>query len=575
MRCPDTPRALGLPKDTWWRGQQSTIDAIIEAFVDEGKKYVLLGSPTGSGKTIIAAAVQKLLGQAGIGGGDSLVLTHTIALQRQYIETLTDAHLLIGRRNFACDLSENHPARFGFPKLTAADAPCATDGQCDEGLNTDSGCGYYRQRGIAAKAPMVVTNYAMAPLILQSQDRHGYNPYRRGLLVADECHLSERAFIESAGAVCTTRVFFDLNIMLPGVFTKTTVAEGRGTRQYETTAVWVMWAREHSGTVSSEISKLNGQLKSLAGGETQGSESEARNIVARLHHLNAALNVMMILRRSVEEQWQAIAVQRTDRQITVQPLWGWDDAPRLIWRHFQRVLLMSATPGDPDIERRKLGIPAEEMKYIERPSIFPISNRPVFYWPVTKLNFGSPDAAWEKIARAIIEIARQFPTRKGLVHSGSAANASKLVRILTDLTNSSRYFTHEEGGHTREEALREFIESPDPRVLVTASFTTGLDLPYLIGWQVIAKVPFGSLADELTARRRGFVAGNGEKFGQKVYQAEAMNTVVQAAGRIVRTPDDSGPTFILDGNYAMLHAQAYAPKFYREAYQRLTVPVVQ
>ncbi len=265
------------------------------------------------------------------------------------------------------------------------------------------------------------------------------------------------------------------------------------------------------------------------------------------------------------------AVQRGTHELEVMPLWGWTQAEQRLWRYFDRVLLMSATPGDPNIERIKLGIPANEFLYIERPSIFPIVNRPIYYLPTAKLNYQSSEHDWRRVATVIQQVADQFPERKGLIHSGSAKNASHLVELLNEMfPGNNRYFTHDKASKlSREQALEQFTVADAPLVLISASFTTGLDLPYIIGWQVIAKVPFGSLADEVTARRRSFIAADGYKFGQAVYQAEAMNTIVQAAGRIVRAPDDQGPTFILDGNYAMLHAQAYKPKFYTDAYQKV------
>lgn len=567
--CPPSPRDLDLNEDTWWPGQKETIDLIMQAFVEDGKKFVMLGLPTGGGKSLVAAAIQTLLARTGLGEGKSLALTHTIALQHQYLKSLPGAKVLMGRKNFPCELSDTHAARFGAPNLTAADAPCAETYKCDEDLNQFPYCGYYRQRAEAEAAPMVVTNYAMAPLILMPTDREGHNPFRRTLLVADECHLAEQAIVAVEGNKCSVQVLRQaLGLELPSTYTKTTVQEGRQTKQYETTAVWEAWAKENRSTVTSYIGDQREQLKSMESGETLMSESEAQQIRGKIAKGKACLNVIDRLCSITEATRGMFAVQRNQYEVQVQPLWGFLSANELLWRHFDRVLLMSATPGDPKIERIKLGIPEEEFRYIERPSIFPIRNRPVFYLPVVKLNYSSEEGAWRKVAHVINQISQQMSDTKGLIHSGSAQNAKKLVQILEEI-HPGRFFTHTEGGLTREEALEKFTTSEEPLVLVTASFTTGLDLPYIIGWQVIVKVPFGSLADEIVARRRAFIASDGYKFGQAVYQAEAMNTIVQAAGRIVRAPDDKGPTFILDGNYGMLHAQAYKPQFYTEAFQRL------
>lgn len=569
--CPPTPRDLGLNEDEWWPGQRETINLIMSAFIEDGKKFVMAGIPTGGGKSLIAAAIQTLLAQSGIGEGKSLAVTFTKQLQHQYRKSLPDAKVLVGRSNFPCELPSDNVARFGAPDLSAADAPCADGQGCELELNQDTefGCGYYRQRAEAKQASMVITNYAMAPLILMPTDKNGNNPFRRTLLVADECHLAEPALVNVDGVKCSIEfIEHELHIALPSPYTKTTVQEGRQTKEYETNAVWEAWAKDHIDDVDYYRNEQQEYLKSLSSGEKIGSESEARMIRSKVKRAKACLNVMDRLRRITDETRPMFAVQRTDREIQVQPLWGFLTADSLLWRYFDRVLLMSATPGNPDIARIKLGIPEEDFTFIERPSIFPITNRPIYFLPVAKLGYNSEEGEWRKVAHVINQIGSQMPEKKGLVHSGSAQNARRLVPMLNAI-HPGRYFTHEEGGYTREEALERFTNSGEPLVLVTASFTTGLDLPYLIGWQVIAKVPFASLADEIVARRRAFVAADGYRFGQAVYQDDAMNIVVQAAGRIVRAPDDSGPTFILDGNYRMLHAQAYKPQFYLDAYQRL------
>ena len=63
-KVPDRPSELGITtqdgKDEWREGQKDAIGEIISAFKD--KKFVLCNAPTGSGKTIIGAAVGRILG---------------------------------------------------------------------------------------------------------------------------------------------------------------------------------------------------------------------------------------------------------------------------------------------------------------------------------------------------------------------------------------------------------------------------------------------------------------------------------------------------------------------------------
>jgi len=172
---------------------------------------------------------------------------------------------------------------------------------------------------------------------------------------------------------------------------------------------------------------------------------------------------------------------------------------------------------------------------------------------------------WDRLASAIQHIAGQDGLRnqKGIIHSGSFALTDRLgERLLGD-----RFLIHRRDADIRE-LLSRFAAETRPVVLVSPSVTTGVDLPYVFGWQVIAKVPFGDLSDPVVARRRDAIV-DGEPFGKRNYDAEAMNTVVQACGRAVRAPDDKGVTFILDGNFWPLYKRAYVPRHFQESFRWL------
>ena len=150
--------------------------------------------------------------------------------------------------------------------------------------------------------------------------------------------------------------------------------------------------------------------------------------------------------------------------------------------------------------------------------------------------------------------------RKGVIHCGSFKAGYEL---WSRLSGRERYIYQQPAQGQRMKALKEFEESSKPVILITPSFTTGLDLPGVIDWQVISKVPFGNLGDPIVRMRRDTVIG-GKAFGKLNYDAEAMNTVVQACGRAVRGADDKGVTYILDGNFWGLYKRSYSPGYFKE-----------
>src|SRR3990167_2402414 len=216
LLVPDRPSGLGITteKDEWWPGQREIIGQIAEAF--STKRFVLASMPTGSGKTIVATAVQKLLGLR------SVVLTHTLSLQDQYKETLPAATIVTGRRNHKCSLPQPYEQ-----EVTANLAPCAYGDDC-EYIRAD-GCSYYRMLFEAAGNDQTILNYAYATRILQQPslrkierpvgDTYGgtttKNPFWRDLLICDEGDLAEPAVVDAARIIIHKSSWDKVGIDLP------------------------------------------------------------------------------------------------------------------------------------------------------------------------------------------------------------------------------------------------------------------------------------------------------------------------------------------------------------------------
>ncbi len=92
------------------------------------------------------------------------------------------------------------------------------------------------------------------------------------------------------------------------------------------------------------------------------------------------------------------------------------------------------------------------------------------------------------------------------------------------------------------EKLDEFKSFPGPTILFAVSMGEGTDFrDDQARWQVIVKTPYQDLKDEWVARHR-----ESEDMGQRWYDISALQMVIQAAGRIVRSKDDWGESYIPD-----------------------------
>jgi Rad3-related DNA helicase len=127
---------------------------------------------------------------------------------------------------------------------------------------------------------------------------------------------------------------------------------------------------------------------------------------------------------------------------------------------------------------------------------------------------------------------------------------------------SDRLITHESGN--REMQIEIFKASPRPLVMISPSMDRGVSLDGdLCRVVVIAKVPYASLGDPQIQRR--MASANGE--GQRWYAMKTIATIIQMAGRGVRSDTDWCTTYILDAQFKKLygaHREAF-PKWFREA----------
>lgn len=101
--------------------------------------------------------------------------------------------------------------------------------------------------------------------------------------------------------------------------------------------------------------------------------------------------------------------------------------------------------------------------------------------------------------------------------------------------------------YDKREVYQRFRDSPpeEGQVLVACGMYEGIDLPEDLGrFQVIAKIPWPNLGNNAVR----YQADRDSEW----YLWEAAKITIQAAGRICRTPQDYGETFILDSSFQRL-----------------------
>lgn len=518
MQVPDSPLDLGLEGFPQWReNQQQAVQDIVDAFSNSSDR-VLLEAPTGAGKTIIGAAVARMLG-----GQGALYLSHTINLQNQQLHTLPGAVTCTGRGNHLC---LNDTGRMLGMTAADADCPCA--------LAVPGGCGYYSQWFEAMAAEDVVLNYAFAVRVLKSGGLRVWGPdgpekienpfHGRGLMVCDEGHNLESALLDADGVDIYQRNFEKHGFQVP--------------RSLDIKD-WFNWHNDAGLQIGEAHDTAKQSRLANPSMDNYKQEQSLRGLKQTITNLGDLAGA---------HKDTPVFVGRTPFGYRIRPLWAWNRSNKILFRHAPSTLVMSATLGNPATLARLLGL--ENWTHIRIPSTFPVANRPVFYWPVARMKHGMPEEDKQRQAVALVHLANKFRGVRGVVHCNSFALGKYLADVAGSLDSdvASRLVSHTSA--TRERIFKAFEEGTlgEDAILITPSATTGVDWDF-VGWQMIPKVPFPDLGDEFTRLRYDYVTDAGEPIGKEVFQQEACKTLVQAAGRCVRTPVSKGVTIITDSTF--------------------------
>jgi len=229
---------------------------------------------------------------------------------------------------------------------------------------------------------------------------------------------------------------------------------------------------------------------------------------------------------------------------------------RFLWWRGEKRLITSATIIDPRKFAKYTGLKGKTL-FIRVPHIIPKERRPIVYRPIAKMTKEERDRkTYKEIAQAIEEIAESHKGTNGIIHTHSYEIADEVSKRLK--LEGFKVIVH--SSKDRNIKFEEFLKSKNA-VFVAVGFSRGIDLKYdLARWQVITKIPFPDQGDirvyELWVKRKQWAWAR--------YQA--IKTLVQTTGRIVRAPDDYGVTYILDKSLdGLLKYKNEIPDWFREA----------
>lgn len=517
------------PHPTLRTEQDVSIAFVLDAFVNQGKRFVVLELGTGCGKSAVGLTVGRYLHSirdpltaAHLPG--TYVLTTQKVLQEQYVRDFgPPSGALISIKsasNYQCEFFKNNTCGESLRALKSERKGSPFWSKCM------LDCCYKHEKQRFLASPEGVTNFSY----FLAETMYGGKITPRDLLVIDECHNIESALSAFIEVTLSEKFAHDtLKLEWPVIRSETAAIEWLS-KTYEPAL------KNHISHIELMVAKFRLEQKL----------KDFESIVRQLEMLDQHIcKLHRFLGMWSEDNWVMTEVKaegRSLRKLEFKPVDVSPYAGNLLYRFGKRVLMMSATVVNRDVFCDTTGIPRDEVAFLSLDSPFPVQNRPIMYAPVGSMAQGDIDASLPKLVEMLKLILEQHKGQKGLIH----CHSYRISNFIKKNLRSSRLLVHDSSN--RDAMVEKHMSSAAATVLVSPSLAEGIDLKDdLSRFQVICKVPYPYLGDKLVRKRM--------TKNRQWYPYQTAKTIVQSAGRSIRNETDHAVTYILDENWGRFFGQ--------------------
>ena len=544
--------------------QKSVIDTLIREW--NNYKYFIIDAPTGVGKSYIGYSVSDV-------SKGSYVLTSTIQLQDQYQKMSAEFVDIKGRSNYKCALN---------PMLTAENAPCTVMPVIASGCRSNGNCPYLNRRDQAANADITVANYSYFMTAIASSICDETSEVtvwkRRETIICDEAHNLEQILVNTAeveidvaslyekfGIGHTTwRVTDDLDMnlsLLDSIF--------------EALATKLVYYKQRLQDEFPEVSKGSA---ALVANMKKAQIEKIQRIQTKINQMTNIFNPIKLYFDTCNDAQWLVHPKTDENKLILTPLRANFLFKNIFAPLADKIILMSATIGDPNVYCDELGISKDEVCYISVGTSFPPENSPIILIPKLKLGNKDIEKSFDLMTEMVSAIMDNHNEEAGIIHSGTYRIQNELLKRL-DKKYVDRIISRTTYGGSKPDdqaapksTFEKLMEKSDQRVvknadlikmhqesygnntvLMSPSLHEGTDLhDDLSRFQVIIKLPWASLGDPRVSAK--------SMISDAWYANRMWTTILQASGRSVRHHDDFAVTYILDGSF---------PYFYKQWQQKL------
>lgn len=503
---------------SFYKGQEAAIEQIHRHFLD-GKRYVILEGPTGSGKSAIAVTFARQFG--------AYMLTSQKLLQQQYANDFGRYLAVVKGRNAyhcACAQTWADVAPCVEKKRKTLDpCPINVKGEYLPEGEVGPACDYARALLIGKEADITLFNY------------HAFYAHSefapRDLLILDEAHNLESITMDMVQITLDSK-----DIPLHAERDVTSLMEGLMPE-----GVYVKALRRVLAELSVSVATSTGAEKTRAFRRQNQLQSLIQKIVL-IRGMYIASQRTDYQGPLFEEMWvlkvdSLPGKEDKPTKIAVKPVFAGSFVPQLFLRRGKRCLFMSATILDKDVFCESIGIKPKDAAFVTMACNFPVENRLVHVYPCGELSYKEYSKGIRGVLDGIRRVIEHHKGQRGIIHTHSW----KVLKDIQQNIHSPRLIFQDPKVRNREDCI-EALKASDDGILVAPAMHEGLDLKDDFSrFQIVTKIPWPDFGDpQIQARAR---------VDDRWYAWQTCLKFVQSAGRSVRSAQDWASTYVLDSAF--------------------------
>ena len=542
------------PNIIWSKTLINTIFTMLCAIYIDGKKYIILNAPTGSGKTLIGIILHRCMCVLDeYDEAHSYFLTNSKQLQDQIdndiprFELEEELTILKGTSNYTCvytlDKYQEAKDKFGInnPDMikTYDKRKCKNNETSPQFADCITRCPYKLKRQEASVAHCAVLNYYYFTTVLNTE----YSEYfsDRRLTICDEAHNLPSIIEEYTKHTIDER---DLSRLDDKASSNLDIGDNKGIMD-------IIYKKEIT------IDDLITHYKVLASvyNKLRKKEDEYDTDLGAddgLRHCNNTLEMLENLKDHPEDFF--INIERKEDKkvynhkyrsphtttITFANLNISKAVERRLLSHANIILFMSATMGDVNNFMDIMGLPRNLVASIDIPSNFDFSKSPIYLTNSGLLTAQYISTNLWKVFGDVIKICNKHPNEKGIIHTHTSKITAQF-REYVNVEGIAGRFLFYENAREKQENINIMSSSSEPYILVGPSIVEGVDMKDdLCRFNILIKVPYPGIDEYIKEKMKRYTG---------YYSEATRNNIIQAIGRGNRHKDDYSTTYLMDTKF--------------------------